>query len=185
MNLYRRNNMFPQTQNMTVTFDLGCELNLRYIGENALNVEYKPKKFNGIVLKIREPRATALIFSTGKCVCCGTKSYVDTRKACRRFARMVQKLGFPVNYRGFSIQNIAASVTLNYRIDLEALSTQCSSKAVFEPELFPGLHYTEGKLKFVVFRSGKIIITGAKSRNHIIKGFSKLEPIFSMFEAAA
>lgn len=47
-------------------------------------------------MRIREPRTTALIFSSGKMVCTGAKSEEDSRLAARKYARIIQKLGFPV-----------------------------------------------------------------------------------------
>lgn len=47
-------------------------------------------------MRIREPRTTALIFSSGKMVCTGAKSEEDSRLAARKYARIIQKLGFAV-----------------------------------------------------------------------------------------
>lgn len=49
-------------------------------------------------MRIREPRTTALIFSSGKMVCTGAKSEEDSRLAARKYARIIQKLGFPVSW---------------------------------------------------------------------------------------
>lgn len=48
-------------------------------------------------MRIREPRTTALIFSSGKMVCTGAKSEEDSRLAARKYARIIQKLSFPVS----------------------------------------------------------------------------------------
>ena len=62
----------------------------------ARNAEYNPKRFAAVIMRIREPRTTALIFSSGKMVCTGAKSEEDSRMAARKYARIVQKLGFQV-----------------------------------------------------------------------------------------
>jgi transcription initiation factor TFIID TATA-box-binding protein len=49
-------------------------------------------------MRIRNPRTTALIFGSGKMVCTGAKSEEDSLQAARRYARVIQKLGFPVGY---------------------------------------------------------------------------------------
>lgn len=61
------------------------------------NAEYNPKRFAAVIMRIREPRTTALIFSSGKMVCTGAKSEEDSRLAARKYARIIQKLGFTVN----------------------------------------------------------------------------------------
>lgn len=60
------------------------------------NAEYNPKRFAAVIMRIREPRTTALIFSSGKMVCTGAKSEEDSRLAARKYARIIQKLGFTV-----------------------------------------------------------------------------------------
>ena len=42
----------------------------------------------------------------GKMVCTGAKSEEDSRLAARKYARIVQKLGFPTKFKDFKIQNM-------------------------------------------------------------------------------
>lgn len=82
------------------TIDLGCELNLRTINFRTRNTEYNPARFNGVVMRIRDPRTTALIFKSGKVVCTGARNEQDALLASKKFARIIQKLNF--NVRKFS-----------------------------------------------------------------------------------
>ena len=50
-----------------------------YLLIQARNAEYNPKRFAAVIMRIREPRTTALIFSSGKMVCTGAKSEEDSR----------------------------------------------------------------------------------------------------------
>ena len=47
---------------------------MRKIALEARNVEYNPKRFAAAIMRIREPKTTALIFRSGKMVCTGAKS---------------------------------------------------------------------------------------------------------------
>ncbi|KOB71843.1 TATA-box-binding protein [Operophtera brumata] len=76
---------------------LGFVLDLKKIALHARNAEYNPKRFAAVIMRIREPRTTALIFSSGKMVCTGAKSEEDSRLAARKYARIIQKLGFVVS----------------------------------------------------------------------------------------
>ena len=78
--------------------NLGCKLDLKRIALQARNAEYNPKRFAAVIMRIRAPRTTALIFSSGKMVCTGAKSEEDSIQAARRYARVIQKLGFPVKF---------------------------------------------------------------------------------------
>lgn len=88
----------PQLQNIVSTVNLGCKLDLKKIALHARNAEYNPKRFAAVIMRIREPRTTALIFSSGKMVCTGAKSEEMSRLAARKYARIVQKLGFEVGF---------------------------------------------------------------------------------------
>jgi len=85
-------------RNIVSTVNLGCKLDLKKIALHARNAEYNPKRFAAVIMRIREPRTTALIFSSGKMVCTGAKSEEDSRLAARKYARIIQKLGFPVSW---------------------------------------------------------------------------------------
>ncbi|VEL13904.1 unnamed protein product [Protopolystoma xenopodis] len=88
----------PQLQNIVCTVYLGCRLDLKKIALHARNAEYNPKRFAAVIMRIREPRTTALIFSSGKMVCTGAKSELQAKLAARKYARIIQKLGFEVSH---------------------------------------------------------------------------------------
>jgi transcription initiation factor TFIID TATA-box-binding protein len=173
------NGIKPQVQNVVSTVNLGCQLNLKEIALKARNAEYNPRRFAAVVMRIREPKTTALIFHSGRMVCTGAKSEEDSRLASRKYARIIQKLGFNPKFTEFKIQNVVASCDVGFPIKLENLSFAHSQFARYEPELFPGLVYRMMKPKIVllIFVSGKIVLTGAKHRKEIDEAFDNIYPI--------
>lgn len=85
-------------RNIVSTVNLGIELKLMYINTRTRNSEYNPARFTGLIMRIREPKSTALIFRSGKLVCTGAQCEEDSYLAARKFARIIQKLGFPVSF---------------------------------------------------------------------------------------
>lgn len=77
--------------------NLVSELDLRKINFCTRNAEYNPSRFKGLVMRIREPKTTALIFRSGKVVVTGARSEAAALLAARKYARIIQKLGFPVS----------------------------------------------------------------------------------------
>lgn len=73
-------------------------------------------------MRIREPKTTALIFASGKMVVTGAKSEDDSRLAARKYARIIQKLGFQAKFTDFKIQNIVGSCDVKFPIRLEGLA---------------------------------------------------------------
>ena len=69
------------------TAKLGTTLDLYKIGLEGRNVEYKPKRFAAAIMRIRDPKTTALIFRSGKMVCTGAKSEKDSLNAAKHYAR--------------------------------------------------------------------------------------------------
>lgn len=73
-------------------------------------------------MRIREPKTTALIFASGKMVVTGAKSEDDSKLAARKYARIIQKLGFQSKFTDFKIQNIVGSCDVRFPIRLEGLA---------------------------------------------------------------
>ncbi|XP_042337943.1 TATA box-binding protein-like 2 isoform X2 [Plectropomus leopardus] len=178
-----RSGIIPQLQNIVSTVNLGCPLDLKFIALQARNAEYNPKRFAAVIMRIREPRTTALIFSSGKMVCTGAKSEEQSRLAARKYARVVQKLGFPARFLDFKIQNMVASCDVCFPIRLEGLVLTHQQFSSYEPELFPGLIYRMVKPRIVllIFVSGKVVLTGAKERAEIYEAFENIYPILRGF----
>lgn len=166
-----------ELQNVVATFNLGVDnLDLRAIALEKPFVEYNPQKFAAATLRIREPRTTALAFASGNMVCTGAKTEIQSRLAGRKYVRLLQKHGIPVSFRNFKIQNIVASAEVPHTLKLLELSRAYGPYVSYEPDLFPGLVFrtTAPKLVFLLFRSGKIVITGAKCRKEIDETFRSL-----------
>lgn len=132
-------------------------------------------------MRIREPKTTALIFASGKMVVTGAKSEDDSRLASRKYARIIQKLGFNAKFTDFKIQNIVGSCDIKFPIRLEGLASRHHNFSSYEPELFPGLIYRMMKPKIVllIFVSGKIVLTGAKVREEIYQAFEMIYPVLT------
>jgi transcription initiation factor TFIID TATA-box-binding protein len=167
-------------QNVVATITLGCPIDLNKVAQTARNAEYNPTRFQAVIMRIREPRTTALIFASGKMIVTGAKTEGDCRNAAMKYKEILCKIGFPAECNDFKIQNITATFDAGFPIRLEAFIYAYSTNTTYEPELFPGLVYrmNDPKVVFLVFVSGKVIVTGAKHMESIAIGaqniFSKL-----------
>lgn len=184
--------IIPKIENIVSTAYLNCPLNLREITLKANNAEYNPKRFSAVIMKIKEPKTTALIFSNGRIVCLGAKTEEDSKKACRKFAKIIKKLGYPVVFKKFKIQNIVGSCDVKFQISLTKLYFHIIKKSshnirqviVYEPEQFPGLIYRmiDPNILLLIFTSGKIILAGGKIREDIYSTFQKIYPLLNKFK---
>eukprot|EP00270_Netrium_digitus_P009611 TRINITY_DN292_c0_g1_i2.p1 TRINITY_DN292_c0_g1~~TRINITY_DN292_c0_g1_i2.p1 ORF type:complete len:199 (+),score=30.88 TRINITY_DN292_c0_g1_i2:59-655(+) len=176
--------IIPTLQNIVSTVNMDCRLELKDIAMRARNAEYNPKRFAAVIMRVREPKTTALIFASGKMVCTGAKSEEQSRLAARKYARIILKLGYDqVRFKDFKIQNIVGSCDVKFPIRLEGLQIAHQHFSSYEPELFPGLIYRmkQPKIVLLIFVSGKIVLTGAKVREEIYEAFENIYPVLSQF----
>ena len=123
-------------------------------------------------------------------VCLGAKSVALAKKASRRFARMIQKLGYDVSFKNFTVRNLGGRCHIDSSIPLEKfvvfLSRIDSVTASWNPELFPSLTYRlsgdTSKVSLNVFKTGKVTITGAKRHSEMVEIFNHFYQIFVDFK---
>lgn len=106
------------------TVDLQCPLDLKKIAMKTRNAEYNPRRFAAVIMRIRDPRTTALIFASGKLVVTGARDEEQAKLASQKFAKIVHKLGFEVKFKDFKIQNIVGSCDVKFPVRLEGLAYQ-------------------------------------------------------------
>jgi transcription initiation factor TFIID TATA-box-binding protein len=86
------------------------------------------------------------------------------------------KLREKVAHKAFiNIENVVASATLNQRMDLNSI-VRLFPSVEYRPEVFPGLVYRLKKPKTatLIFSSGKMVCTGAKSERLARKAIMKV-----------
>jgi transcription initiation factor TFIID TATA-box-binding protein len=177
--------LIPRIVNIVACVNYGTELDLVRIATHARNAEYNPKRFPAVTLRIDSPKATGLTFKTGIMNIVGCRTEDATYLAARKFGRILKKLGFSVQLKTFSIVNIVATMDCRFPIHLESLAA--SSHKVFtqyNPEIFAGLIYRVAKkpeCTFLVFVSGKLVVTGAKSLEVITSAANYIYPILQQF----
>jgi transcription initiation factor TFIID TATA-box-binding protein len=155
----------PYVTNISATFSLGCRVSLNTIGRKCWNVEWAPKKFNGLIMRLREPKCTASIFASGKVVMCGLLTEEDATTAAWVITMELATAGLSTCVEDVKIQNIAGALDLKRPINLVRLAQDNPYNASYETELFPGLiwRFSHQPYSLTIFRTGKMIITGCKT----------------------
>ncbi|XP_012676669.1 TATA box-binding protein-like 1 [Clupea harengus] len=152
--------------NVVAVFRVRCHLNLRTIALEGLNVIYKPE-VGKVLMKLRKPKITASIWSSGKIICTGATSEEDAKLGARRLARVLQKLGFKVRFSDFKVVNVLAVCSLPFQIRLIQFAKNNRPIASYEPELHPAVSYRIKHLKATIqiFSTGSITVTGPSVQN--------------------
>ena len=159
----------------TVVVEITEKIDLHQIARKYPEVEYNPERFPGLVMRIEKPRATILIFSTGKMVVTGLRKAAEAPRVVEKVVKNIRKAGIKVSNPKITIQNIVASGDLHTNIDLN-MAAIVMEYAMYEPEVFPGLIYRmqEPKTVFLIFSTGRIVCTGAKKKEIVRDAVLKL-----------
>lgn len=163
-------------QNVVATASLNQRIDLNSIYKTFPGVVYDPETFPGLVYRLKKPRTATLIFSSGSMVCTGAKSASEARAAVSKIVNELKSNGIQILSKPeVKIQNIVASGDLHGRIDLEA-AAETLRKTIYEPEQFPGLIYRmdEPKVVMLLFSSGRLVCTGAKTEDIVKVAVTKL-----------
>jgi len=163
--------------NLVVTTDLEHGLQLEKIASTLSNVEYNPEQFPGLVMRIKEPKTSALLFTSGKVVCTGAKDMVNVKKSIHKIIDALKKVDVKIKIEPkLKIQNLVGAGELGFDLNLNNLAMKLSN-VEYEPEQFPGLVYKVTDpfhASFLLFSNGKIVCTGTKSKEEMEKCLEKL-----------
>src|SRR3989338_5589367 len=151
--------------NIVASSYLNHDIPLIRLAEKLPNTEYNPEQFPGLVMRIKEPKTSALIFGSGKIVCTGARSMTKLRESIKQIVKNVEKIGIKITIQPrVKVQNMVASGAIGMDLNLNNLAMDLDNTE-YEPEQFPGLVYKlpGTRATFLLFSNGKIVCTGTRS----------------------
>ncbi len=171
----KKNTVSVRIENVVASIDLGRKINLdMLLGKYSDMV--KKKNFPGIIVKIKYPKSTILIFKSGKLVLTGLKMAKYVPIIVEKIINKLENAKIKLKQKPVvKVENIVSRGDFHQRINLD-IASLILNRAIYEPEVFPGLIYkrTDPKVCFLIFSSGKIICTGASSEDVIKKSIKNL-----------
>ena len=166
--------------NIVVSASLEHDIPLEKMAATLSNTEYNPEQFPGLVIRIKEPKTSALVFSSGKIVCTGARTIEKVQESIKKIIKSLEKINIKITVKPeIKIQNIVASGAVGMDLNLNELATKLQN-VEYEPEQFPGLVYKLPQTKsnpqatFLLFSNGKIVCTGTKSEKEVHLALDKL-----------
>ena len=152
-------------QNIVASSSLEHDVPLIKLAEALPNTEYNPEQFPGLVMRIKNPKTSALIFSSGKIVCTGAKSMAKVKLSVQEIIKYLAKIKIKITIKPkIVVQNMVASGSVGMDLNLNSLAMDLENTE-YEPEQFPGLVYklSGTRATFLLFSNGKIVCTGTRS----------------------
>lgn len=155
--------------NIVISTALHHDIPLEKMAATLSNTEYNPEQFPGLVIRIKDPKTSALVFSSGKVVCTGARTLEHVDLAMKKIIKSLEKINVKITIKPeIKIQNIVASGSVGMALNLNTLAMKLENTE-YEPEQFPGLVYKlkEAKATFLLFSNGKVVCTGTKSEKEV------------------
>ena len=165
---------------LSVTYK-DTEFNLNKLARTLEGARYDPERFAGLIYKSEDPRASFLIFASGKMNCVGASSMNDAKLAIKKLTRKIREAHIKVKSAPkVEVQNIVASIQFGRKFDLEHIASEFENTE-YEPETFPGLVFrlTDPKAVMLLFVSGKGVCAGAKSIRDVNRAAQNINKILS------
>ena len=162
--------------NIVVSTSFKHDIPLEKMAATLSNTEYNPEQFPGLVIRIKDPKTSALIFSSGNVVCTGARSIEQVKQSLERIKETLKKINITITVTPeINIQNMVASGSIGMDLNLNTLAMKLDNTE-YEPEQFPGLVFKLAKAKatFLLFSNGKIVCTGTKSEAEVYKAVHML-----------
>lgn len=166
------------------------KLDLRAISNMLPNSKFEKQKFAAITIRLGQPVCTVLLFTSGKMVLTGCKSMLDCILASTTVYQHMRQ-GFPgVDFKldPVKIQNIVGNAQIcllaDEKLDLQRFYADQNIFCTYQPNMFPGLIYRPSDMPIVllIFYSGKVVITGAKSMQDVYTGWGKLSGFLKSYK---
>ena len=167
----------------TVITTIKEKIDLKIIARAYPDIEYNPERFPGLVMRVIKPKATGLIFSTGKMVITGMKRPTEAPSVVSQIITRINKCKISMKEPIITIQNFVVSGDIKCGIDLNK-ATVVMDNVMYEPEVFPGLIYRmkDPKSVLLLFSTGKIVCTGVKDEETVKLVFDKLYRVVREYE---
>jgi transcription initiation factor TFIID TATA-box-binding protein len=164
-------------ENVVASAALEQNIDLDSIAGTFPMVEYHPQTFPGLIYRAKKPRATALIFRSGRMVCTGAKSERQAKKAVTTILDDLKRSGIVIVVKpDIKIQNIVATAEIADSADLEKAAYELE-RTIYDPEQFPGLIHRmdDPKVVILIFASGKIVCAGAKKQEEVYQAIARIQ----------
>ncbi len=170
-------------QNVVTTADLKQRVDITLFNRFNWGL-YDLEYYGGRVGYIKDAymQGKVTIFPSGKMISIGTKSINQSIKQLEYSMNLMHRNNLVENVvLNPIVRNIVATWNVGQKIDLNSLAADLP-KSVYEPEQFPGLIIKVSQsCTFLIFSSGKVVITGAKSEEEIKSSIKKIAVLIKNF----
>jgi len=139
---------------------------------------YDPEMYHGGYVKLSNAKVT--IYRSGKYIIVGVKSLEDIKSAFDELIVALSPYIDPDVVEEPRVSNIVALKNYGRKIDFSSLQEYFREYDIdYEPEQFPGLILHCKSCTALIFSTGKVIVTGAKTMSQLNEMFSFIDVVIN------
>lgn len=160
---------------MVTICTLDQPLDVHFLSMNIDGAKLSKTGGSWVKFRLKPENHHIAFYKSGKILITGIKSIEKIKSTTQRILRILENTGVRVNIRKIEIVNIVCLGSFKLDRSLERIICNLDiSDASYEPEQFPGLIYKKWGATFLLFSTGKLIITG-------IRDFQNAKNLFERF----
>jgi len=150
--------------NVVATATLTTPLDLEYLQQRLEGSVLQKTTGHWLKYRLQPENRYIAFYKSGKFLITGKGVIESLDSLTQRILALIHTAGIDAEILRVDINNIVAKDTLPLRASLETvIAVLDPQKAEYEPEQFPALIYKDWGVTFLLFSSGSVIITGARS----------------------
>ncbi len=166
--------LYPMTESdievvsISASGDLHREVDIQKLAADvSLPISnYNPEQ-NAAFFRFEEGGELLILYVSGKYILRGGNNFDDMYEVNDEFLKVLSGHGLPVENATIAVKNVVAVGDLEQKINLNTLAVGLGlEETEYEPEQFPGLVFrpSESRCVLLVFSSGKVVITGGRTK---------------------
>jgi transcription initiation factor TFIID TATA-box-binding protein len=156
-----------EVQNIVAFVNLQTQLDLAKLAL-GLPGSYRRDRFPALIVKLKEPKISFLVFGNGKIICTGANQIHKIEEGVGKLVAQLRGLGVEIGKGpGIKVTNVVSTVDLGLALNLDEIALNVDN-VEYEPETFPGLVYRpynwpyDSRPSILVFGNGKLVVAGVR-----------------------
>lgn len=160
---------------LVVTVTLDGPLDLEVLQTKLEGSELTKAKVGWLKYRLKPEMRYIAFYRNGKFLITGKDLHDNLPDVSGRILKIIIEAGFNRSIKKIEINNIVGKGKIEGNQTLESFILNNPEKSEYEPEQFPALIFRDWNLTFLLFSTGSVIVTGAKTVEQIENGFEKFK----------
>ncbi len=162
--------------NIVAIVTLPQTLDLKKLQLFIPEIESSPK-VHWLKMRIQPENSYVAFYRSGKFLVIG-KSLDQLNDIANRVITLLNEINITTSPWHLKIQNMVTVDNIEMKISIENLIYSLDpKKASYEPEQFPAIIYKDWGASFLLFNSGKLVLSGVKNENEAFELINKIRSL--------